>query len=153
MSEPRQAPGHPKRDNRAMRDYEINDRYLLALAAFREARGEPFAAKLLVCQTIMERVNDPRWPPTVAAVLTDPDQFSSFSPDDPNFTKFPERGPEWKAWLSCYEAAGVAWREASLHGRFGGGPTHFYSASTPTPDWAKSFQFIAEVGEQVFLRQ
>jgi hypothetical protein len=42
----------------------------LALACYREARGESLLGILLVAQTIENRVNDARWPDTYIGVVT-----------------------------------------------------------------------------------
>ena len=66
-------------------------RFILALAVWREARGETPVGKLLVAQTIENRVQDRRWPATYEDVITQPWQFSAFNKGDPNATLFPTK--------------------------------------------------------------
>lgn len=84
------------------------DRILLALAIWREARGESIRAKRLVCHTILNRRDDPkRWPNTTPGVILQKLQFSAFSVGDANAVKFPipGTGADWIAWLECLAIA------------------------------------------------
>lgn len=65
------------------------DRFLTALCIWREARGQGDDAKRGVLWVINNRVDDKRWPATASGVITQPKQFSSFNPGDPNATLFP----------------------------------------------------------------
>jgi spore germination cell wall hydrolase CwlJ-like protein len=69
------------------------DQFLLALAIYREARNQPIEAKRAVCHTILNRVRNPGFPKSVAKVITQPNAFSSFRKDDPNYAKLPD--PLW----------------------------------------------------------
>lgn len=78
-------------------------RYTLALAVWREARGETPRGKTLVAQVIENRVQDKRWPDTYVRVITQPWQFSAFNANDPNAAKFPDETDP--VWPSCVAAA------------------------------------------------
>src|SRR5215210_7568068 len=78
-------------------------RFSLALCVYREARGESMIGKLLVAQTIENRVVDARWPDTYIGVITQPLQFSAFNKSDPNVTVFPKEDD--LAWLDCVAIA------------------------------------------------
>ena len=85
------------------------DSILCRLCLWREARSESMAAKAAVLSVIRNRANDPknRWPKTLAGVVLQPNQFTSFSWGDPNSVAFPcapktGTNPDWQAWLdSC----------------------------------------------------
>ncbi len=84
------------------------DSFLCRLCLYREARGESLAAKAAVLAVIRNRANDPknRWPKTLAQVVTQHAQFSSFNANDPNVIRWPEPPPvgwvaDWQAWLDC----------------------------------------------------
>lgn len=63
--------------------------FALSLCVWREVRGESLLGKLLVAQTIENRVSDPRWPDTYHGVITQRLQFSAFNAGDPNALLFP----------------------------------------------------------------
>jgi N-acetylmuramoyl-L-alanine amidase len=71
---------------------------LLALAIWRESRGESYATKLCVAWSIRNRVQLPRWwGNTWETVVLKPYQYSSFDRDDPNATKLPSSAdPSWQ---------------------------------------------------------
>lgn len=84
------------------------DSILCRLCLWREARSESLAAKAGVLAVIRNRANDPqnRWPKTLAGVVLQPAQFTSFSKGDPNSVAFPRApktgtNPDWSAWLDA----------------------------------------------------
>jgi N-acetylmuramoyl-L-alanine amidase len=102
----------------------------IALCVWREARGEPPLGKLLVAQTIENRVQDSRWPDTYVSVITQPWQFSAFNKNDPNVTAYPkERDP---AWADCVAAAEYVLASPTPLTR-----ANHYHATSLLPSWAK----------------
>ncbi len=92
------------------------DQFILALALWREARGQSSQAMAGIAAVIRNRAEDPkeRWPRTITRVILQPRQFSSFNAGDPNATRFPTPppgfvadavAPDWKAWLQCCDVA------------------------------------------------
>lgn len=81
------------------------DSILCRLAIWREARGESMAAKAAVLAVIRNRANDPknRWPKTLAGVVLQPFQFSSFNRNDVNVTAWPSLShpADFAAWVDC----------------------------------------------------
>lgn len=77
------------------------DDILLALLVWREARGEPEAARLGVKHVVLNRAADParRWSILRARVILEPKQFSSFSTRSANATLFPF--PWDVSWVEC----------------------------------------------------
>lgn len=52
---------------------------LLALVTMAEAEGEPVEGKRLVIDTVLNRVDSPRWPNTISEVIYQPNQFVAMS--------------------------------------------------------------------------
>jgi hypothetical protein len=79
--------------------------FLEALCLFREARGQGNAEKAAILAVIRNRAADEkkRWPRTTSGVILQPMQFSSFSPNDPNVSVFPQTSSPgaWQAWIDC----------------------------------------------------
>jgi len=81
--------------------------FLLALAVWREARGESRAAKQGVAWAIRNRFAGGAVMRGIEDVVLAPHQFTSFSAGDPNSTKFPRRSQaqDWLAWVECCDVA------------------------------------------------
>jgi N-acetylmuramoyl-L-alanine amidase len=135
---------------RRARQYDL---MMGALCLFREARGVPPEQMLCVWWAILNRVNDPwnRWPKYISDVVTEPEQFSSFNPTDPNSHLFPSRrySEDWGAFMQCL------WIVA---GPLGADPTHganFYHTipdGEPYPIWADPAKLTLELGPFKFYR-
>src|SRR3990170_4207690 len=64
----------------------LDDKQLMALTIYGEARGESRAGKIAVGSVILERVDHRAWDgDTIKEVCLMPWQFSCFLPADPNF--------------------------------------------------------------------
>jgi spore germination cell wall hydrolase CwlJ-like protein len=124
------------------------DLFLLALAIWREARGESYQAQLGVAYVIINRAKNPRWwgGPDIASVVLRPYQFTSFLKGDPNATKFPSHGDP--AWASCWKAALSAYLGAEADPTKGA--TSYYSGSS-VPPWAAAVDPIATIGPFKFF--
>ena len=118
-------------------------RFVLALAAWREGRGEPLAGKRLIAQVIENRVTDPRWPDTYVSVITQPWQFSAFNKNDPNALLFPAEHDA--AWPACVEAADVV-----LSAPLALTNANHYHVIGLTPNWARPTKEVARAGRHVF---
>ena len=116
------------------------DSILCRLCLWREARSESLAAKAAVLAVIRNRANDPknRWPKTLAGVVTQKSQFSSFNANDPGVTAWPKapmvisgipvKNPDWQAWLdSC-----AVW-DAPLAADPTNGANFYHDSSIPPP--------------------
>lgn len=137
------------------------DSILCRLCLWREARGESLAAKAAVLAVIRNRANDAknRWPKTLAGVVTQRFQFSSFNANDPNVTKWPIglAIPDRQAWLDC-----CAVYDTPLTADPTQSATHYHDKSIPPPAvaWLGSGKTVAdlealktcEIGSLVFYR-
>ena len=81
----------------------------------RTALAKAFAAKLGVWWVIKNRVAAaPRWPASIAGVILQHEQFSSFNANDPNVTRFPvppigtaTPSGDWQAFAESLSAVGA----------------------------------------------
>lgn len=121
--------------------------FMLSLACYREARGEPQRGKRLVAQVIENRVTDPRWPETYVGVITQPWQFSAFNRNDPNALTFPAEDDP--AWASCVAAAQDV---LSAIEPFTEANHYVVDALRPRPEWFQEEKVVAREGAHVFLR-
>jgi len=121
---------------------QLLNRFLLALCVWREARGESDRGKLLVAETIANRVTDKRWPDTFAGVITQPKQFSAFNAGDPNATLFPKDGdPSWPAAVSAADSV--------LRGNVFTKSNHYHTTGV-APAWADASKIVAREGAHIF---
>jgi N-acetylmuramoyl-L-alanine amidase len=128
----------------------FTDAFMLALAIYREARGEDLAAKLAVGCVIRNRVQHPSWyGRTWFDVITKPYQFSSFNPGEPNSIVF--GGPADLTWQDSVEAAvRVLGGEPDPTG----GATFYFdrSAAMNPPKWAVIYLHTADIGAFHFYK-
>lgn len=127
------------------------EQWLACIALWREARGQSLAAMRAIWWVIQNRATDPakRWPRTIAAVILQPFQFSSFNHDDPNATKFPSPGnpADWQAFLNAQAAVSAP----------GDDPTsgaNSYESEPPDklPKWADAAKITLTEGPFRFYR-
>lgn len=109
------------------------DSFLARLCLYREARGESKVAKAAVLAVMRNRALDKkkRWPRTLAGVVTQPYQFSSFNKNDPNVIVWPKAeipGKDWVAWLECCEVY-----DTPLIADPTGGANFYHDSSIPPP--------------------
>ena len=89
-----------------LRQYATDPVRLLALCIYREARGESLQAKKGVASTVLNRcVMAPRegFRSDIIGNVLKPYAFSSFLPEDPNYSVFPTESDP--VWLDCLAAA------------------------------------------------
>ena len=127
------------------------DRIMLALAIWREARGQSRDAKRGVAHVILNRINDPRWPHTAVDVVTQARQFSAFNAGDPNATKFPtiRNVQDWAAWQECCAVVDELPTDPDLtHGA-----NHYHSLGVgEEPTWADPEKLTCSSGVLRFYR-
>lgn len=125
--------------------YLLLRRFILALAVWREARGESPRGHRLVAQTIENRVQDPRWPDNYESVILQPWQFSSFNRGDPNALKFPTEADA--TWPDCVAAADDILNADSVITL-----ANHYHVIGLHPSWADSSKIVATEGHHIFYR-
>lgn len=133
------------------------EQWLAALAIWREARGESLQAKTGVWHVIQNRANDEhrRWPRSIAGVILQHAQFSSFLQSDPNCVRFPipsQDGAEsldWKAFLDCQTVV-----ESPLNADPTEGANMYESLpdGAKRPTWAEPIKMTVQIGAIRFYR-
>lgn len=113
-----------------------NNVNLLARAINGEARGEPYTGQVAVGAVILNRVEHPSFPNTIAGVIYQPGAFTAVS-DGQIHAQMEE---------SCIRAAKDAlngWDPA-------GGAIYYYNPKTATNQWIRTRPIIATIGKHVF---
>lgn len=120
--------------------------FLLALCAWREARGEGLVGMTAVCRVILNRVAAPGFPKSVVNVVLQTYAFSSFNADDPNSHLFPAE-PIFAMALNAAKSS------LEADDPTGGAVFYFSPPLTRAPrDWGRVEQ-SAKIGRLTFFRQ
>lgn len=109
---------------------------LLARVISAEARGEPYSGQVAVGAVILNRVNHPSFPNTIAGVVYQPGAFTCMV--DGQF--------EQPVADSCYRAA----RDALNGSDPSGGAIYYFNPSTATSSWIWSRPLIKVIGKHRF---
>ena len=113
-----------------------SDVNLLARTISAEARGEPYSGQVAVGAVILNRVEHPSFPDTIAGVIYQPGAFSCL-----NDGQFDQPVAE-----SAYRAA----RDALNGVDPSGGAIYYYNPVTATNEWIRSRPIINTIGQHVF---
>ena len=111
----------------------------MAVAIYFEARGEPIDGQMLVAETIINRVEDERWPDTVCEVVKQPHQFSFYSDGKSDTPRDAE------AYAIALEVAAVA-----LSGDHLWSGALYYHTTEVRPVWRHALEPIQIVGSHIF---
>lgn len=119
----------------------------LAMAIYYEARNETNPdAGLAVAEVILNRVDDPRWPDNVCAVVK---QDKGPKPHDCQFSFYcdgkPERPRHKQAWAIAQETA-----KQALSGDVLGHGALYYHATYSRPVWRHSLAYVGKIGSHIF---
>lgn len=124
---------------------DIYPTFLLALCAWREARGEPTEAQRGVIHVVLNRAAKPSWwGKDVVSCVICPYQFESFNHNDPNAVKFPQPGD---AVFANIMVMAVAPGDDPT-----GDATHYYSIDISMPVWATTMTFTVQIGHIRFYK-
>lgn len=121
---------------------------MLALAAYREARGEPDGGILAVMFVIMNRSKDARnrWSKDPVEVITQPLQFSSISyKGDAQLTLFPNAAQAFKFVKLAFQAYYGLVPDPT------GGANH-YHATYVNPSWADPLRMTTQIEHHKFYK-
>lgn len=140
--------------NRAAID---QDRLVLALTLWGEARGEGLAGMVAVAWAIRNRVGDGKdrswWGEGYAGVCQKPYQFSCWNSNDPNYpyltgVKQIPIAEFAKCQLAAQQAIDGLMPDPT------GGATHYYSTSMPKPPkWVSGARQTLRLGHHVFFKE
>jgi N-acetylmuramoyl-L-alanine amidase len=116
--------------------FSQNDIQLMANAVYGEARGEPYNGQVAVAAVILNRVNSPTFPNTVAGVIFEPRAFTAVA--------------DGQIWLEPNETA----KKAVLDAINGWDPTgnamYYFNPDTATSAWIWSRPQIKQIGKHIF---
>lgn len=118
--------------------YSKNDYQLLARVISAEARGEPFTGQVAVGAVVLNRVESPSFPDTVAGVIYQPGAFSCV--DNGQFSQ--------PVADSCYRAAQDAlngWDPSN-------GSIYYYNPVTAQSAWIRQRPILLTIGNHVFCK-
>ncbi len=116
-----------------------NDMYLLARMISAEARGEPYTGQVAVGAVILNRVDHPSFPNTVAGVLYQPGAFSPVANGE--FDRVTITDSARKAAQDCINGSDPT-----------GGAIYFYNPEKSTSKWILSREVVMTIGEHVFAK-
>ena len=114
----------------------------LTQAVYFESRGEPFLGQVAVAETVLNRVDDPRWPSTVCNVVYQPYQFSFVHEVEDKYMD------DITAKRKALEAVEYAVENRSL-------PSTHYHNLTVSPKWSRSpdMVFLIQIGHHKFYQE
>jgi N-acetylmuramoyl-L-alanine amidase len=125
-------PGYAKDSGR------ISDVQLLARAINGEARGEPYEGQVAVGAVILNRVEAPQFPNTIAGVIYQPGAFTAVSdgqinvPIDENSTVVKAAQDALNGWDPTY------------------GCLYYWNPATATSKWIWSREIVVKIGKHNF---
>ena len=112
------------------------DLYLLAKTVYAEARGESYEGQVAVAAVILNRVESPKFPNTIAGVVYQPWAFTAVHDGqinlEPNQTAYNAARDAMNGWDPTY------------------GCLYYYNAATATSKWIYSRKTIVTIGKHVF---
>ncbi|WP_188453843.1 spore cortex-lytic enzyme [Virgibacillus oceani] len=118
--------------------FSQNDIQLMANAVHGESRGEPYVGQVAVAAVILNRVESPTFPNTVAGVIFEPRAFTAVA--------------DGQIWLEPNETS----KQAVLDAINGWDPTgnaiYYFNPKTATSDWIWSRPQIKQIGKHIFCK-
>ncbi len=116
--------------------YNNNDLYLLAKLVHSEARGESYTGQVAVAAVVLNRVDDSRFPNTIAGVIYQPWAFTAINDGqfnlEPNQTAYQAARDAMNGWDPTY------------------GAVYYYNPKTATSAWIRSTKTVTVIGQHVF---
>ncbi len=113
-----------------------NDVYLLARLVYGEARGEPYKGMVAVAAVVLNRVEDSRFPNSIAKVIYQSGAFSVVDDGQINLT------PNQQS-LDAARDAMNGWDPS-------GGAVFYYAPAKTSNKWMRSRPVIVTIGEHIF---
>lgn len=117
-------------------NYSSNDRYLLAKVIYAEARGESYTGQVAIGAVVLNRVEDSRFPNTIAGVIYQPWAFTAVNDGqinlEPNATAYQAADDALNGWDPTY------------------GCVYYYNPETATSSWIWTTTKVTQIGKHVF---
>lgn len=117
-------------------NYNSNDRYLLAKVIYAEARGESYTGQVAIGAVVLNRVEDSRFPNTIAGVIYQPWAFTAVNDGQINLE------PNQKAYQAADDALN-GWDPTY-------GCVYYYNPQTATSKWIWTTKKVTQIGKHVF---
>ncbi|MCX7747885.1 MAG: spore cortex-lytic enzyme [Clostridia bacterium] len=114
------------------------DLNLLAHLIHGEARGEPYTGQVAVAAVILNRVDDSRFPKTIAGVIYQPGAFDAVEDGQINLE------PDANAYKAARDALN-GWDPS-------GGAVYYFNPATATSKWIWTRTIITQIGKHIFAR-
>lgn len=127
-----------KRKSSSAGSHSDNDYTLLARIISAEARGEPYSGQVAVGAVVLNRVEHPSFPDTVAGVVYQSGAFDAVLDGQVN--------------MQPAESSLRAAREAINGSDPSGGAIYYYNPVTATNRWIRSRPVIITIGKHVFCK-
>ena len=116
--------------------YNSNDRYLLAKVIYAEARGESYTGQVAIGAVVLNRVEDSRFPNTIAGVIYQPWAFTAVNDGqinlEPNATAYQAADDALNGWDPTY------------------GSVYYYNPATATSSWIWTTTYVTQIGNHIF---
>ncbi len=116
--------------------YTNSDLYLLAKCIYAEARGESYTGQVAVGAVILNRVDSPSFPNTIAGVIYQKNAFTAVSDGqinlEPNQTALNAAADAMNGWDPTY------------------GCLYYYNPAVATSSWIFTRQTVTTIGKHVF---
>lgn len=109
---------------------------LLARIIYGEARGEPYVGQVAIAAVVLNRVEDSRFPKTIAGVIYQSGAFDAVSDGQINYT------PNQTAYQAARDALS-GWDPTY-------GSIYYYNPATATNKWIKTLPITVRIGKHVF---
>lgn len=111
---------------------------LLAHVIHGEARGEPYTGKVAIAAVVLNRVENPKFPKTIAGVIYQPGAFTAVADGQINLQ--PDN--------SAYNAA----RDALNGWDPTGGSIYYFNPATATSRWIWNRPQVVQIGKHIFAK-
>ncbi|WP_228485719.1 spore cortex-lytic enzyme [Thermaerobacillus caldiproteolyticus] len=118
--------------------FSQNDIQLMANAVYGEARGEPYIGQVAVAAVILNRLDHPSFPHTVAGVIFQPGAFTAVA--------------DGQIWLTPNETAKKAVLDAINGWDPTGGAIYYFNPATATSSWIWNRPQIKQIGKHIFCK-
>ncbi len=115
-----------------------NEVYTLAQCIYGEGRGEPYIGQVAIAAVVMNRVNDPKFPNTIAGVIFQPGAFTAVA--------------DGQMFMQPNELAMKAARDALNGWDPSGGAIYYYNPAKTTNKWIWSRPVIKIIGKHHFCK-
>jgi len=116
--------------------FSEQDIKLLARTVYGEARGEPYEGQVAVAAVVLNRLENPAFPNTVAGVIFQPGAFTAVD--------------DGQIWLEPNETAYKAVRDAINGWDPSGEALYYFNPATATSKWIWTRPQIKRIGKHIF---